>query len=237
MTNDSLRAIKDALDAATPDQRRATFERLRKEFPIHELETQWNLQAEVILSAIARASDFTRRGVRGVIAEACFEKYIVIPRLEIGWSAIALDSDYPYDFKMEDQSGAVTVQVKNQRMAKGAAKLWRPHTPGIYDAETDKSRRGEKEGEQTRRYRFGEFDVLAVCMHPSTGDWTKFLYTVGNWLMPRTEDAKSMAAHQPIDPSRIDEWTNDFDLAVKWFRSGAKRTITAPPASSRKKKP
>lgn len=236
MTSDTLRAIRQALDAATPADRKATFEVLRREFPIHELEKKWNVQAEVILAAIARASDFTQRGVRGVIAEACFEKYVIMPRLDHGWQAVALDSDFPYDFKMADKSGPVTVQVKNQRMLKGQPKLWRPHTPGIYDAETDKSRKGEKAGEQTRRYLFGEFDILAVCMHPSTGDWSKFLYTVGNWLLARKEDKSAIGAHQPIDESRKDEWTADFDEVVRWFRSGTKKTITAPAAAVRAKR-
>jgi hypothetical protein len=235
MTSDTLRAIREALDRATAEDRKAAFDSLRKEFPIHELERKWNVDAEIVLAAIARASDFTQRGVRGVIAEACFEKYIIMPRLSRGWNADALDEDYPYDFKIKDDQGEVTIQVKNQRMALGQPKLWRPHTPKIYDAETDKSRKGEKDGEQTRRYRYGEFDLLAVCMQPLTDDWTKFLYTVGNWLLPRQKDPKSIGAHQPIDPSRTDEWTDDFDKAVAWFRSGARKTITAPAAATRRR--
>jgi hypothetical protein len=236
MTRDAIRAIRAALDAASPADRREIFEALRQEFPIHELERRWNVRAEVILAAIARASDFTQRGVRGVIAEACFEQYVITPLLPHGWSATELDGDFPYDFKMNDATGDLTVQVKNQRMLRGAPKLWRPHTPGIYDAETDKSRKGEKDGEATRRYRFGEFDILAVCMHPSTGDWSRFLYTVGNWLLPRKDDLASIGAHQPVDPSRTDEWTGDFTKVVSWFRSGVKKTLTEPPAAPRRTK-
>ena len=31
-------------------------------------------------------------------------------------------------------------------------------------------------GLATRPYRFGEFDILAVSMHPSTNDWNRFMY-------------------------------------------------------------
>jgi len=224
------------LDAASTQDRKLTFDTLRKEFPIHELEKEWNVEAELILAAIARASDFTQRGVRGVIAEASFAKYIVSPLLKRGWKDITSPGDKPFDFELTDVVGAVRIQVKNQRRLHGQPMLWKG-VPGVYDAETDKSRKGKKKGEDTRPYRFGEFDVLAVCMHPSTNDWSKFFYSVGTWLLPRRKDPSRIAAHQPIDPKAIDEWTDDFRTVVGWLRSGTKKTITAPARAPRLRKP
>ena len=72
MTKDTLQAIRAALAAVSSDDRRRIFQDLRKEFPIHELERKWNAPADVVLEAIARATDLTQRGLRGVIAEAAF---------------------------------------------------------------------------------------------------------------------------------------------------------------------
>ena len=69
--------IKRMLQDCTADERREVLEYLRVEFPIHPIEARFNVKAEVILEAIARASDLTLRGVRGVIAEAAFDSSVV----------------------------------------------------------------------------------------------------------------------------------------------------------------
>ncbi len=46
---------------------------LRKRLVLHPLESEWDINAETILSAIRRSSDLTLRGIRGIIAEATFE--------------------------------------------------------------------------------------------------------------------------------------------------------------------
>jgi hypothetical protein len=48
----------------------------------------------------------------------------------------------------------------------------------MYAVEVQKTRSGEKKGQKTRPYRFGDFDILAVNLHPTTGDWKRFVYTV-----------------------------------------------------------
>lgn len=51
--------------------------------------------------------------------------------------------------------------------------------------ETQKTRTdNDGDGEKTRPYRYGEFDVLAVSMQPSTGKWDRYMYTLGRWLLP-----------------------------------------------------
>jgi hypothetical protein len=230
VTKDALHAIRAALAAASSDDRRRIFQDLRKEFPIHELERRWNAPSEVVLEAIARATDLTQRGLKGVIAEAAFGQTVVVPLQPDGWTDDTPGGDNPFDFRLRDKHGTVKVQVKNQRKEAQAPKLWKKQ-PGVYVAETQKTRSGkDSAGKDTRPYKFGEFDILAVCLHPSTNDWSTFLYTVGNWLLPRESDEKLIAVMQPVDPKANADWTTDFAKAVSWYRSGTKRTIAIPAA-------
>lgn len=229
MTKDNLQAIRAALADASREDRKRILDELRREFPIHELEKRWNVSAEVVLEAIARATDLTQRGLRGVIAEASFAQYVVAPMLREGWTDETPSGDIPFDFYLKDSVGPVRVQVKNQRIEKGVPKLWKKNL-SVFVVETQKTRSGKDQaGNDTRPYRFGEFDILAVCLHPSTNDWSRFVYTVGDWLVPRERKKKHMiAVFQPVDPSAPADWTNDFATAISWFRSKTKRTIKVP---------
>jgi len=90
-------------------------------------------------------------------------------------------------------------------------------------------RRRKREVESTRLARkhvlnrFGEFDILAVSMHPSTRDWSMFHYTVANWLVRVENDSNQIEKLQPVlaEPDDL-TWTADFMTAVRWFRSGTK---------------
>ena len=195
MTREKLKAIIAALGEATVDERRRILEILRAEFPIHELERKWNTSAELILEAISRSSDLTHRGIRGVIAEAAFHRTVVIPLAEQGWADKTPAGEHPFDFLLCREDLSVRVQVKMQRLEKHVPKLWKKSkelrpTP-VYVVETQKTRSGtDSKGQSTRPYRFGEFDILAVAMHPSSGDWHHFQYTVADWLLPRAQDKK-----------------------------------------------
>ena len=79
--------------------------------------------------------------------------------------------------------------------------------------------------EQTRPYQFGDFDILAVNMHPSAGDWTRFMYTVGSWLLPRTGDKALIEIMQPVSRTRSDVWTDNMEECVQWFLSGEKKVV------------
>jgi len=164
--------IKALLDNCNEEQRREIFHYLRSKIPIHPIEEKLNCSAEIILEAIARASDLTLRGIRGIIAEASF-KYEVLDKLK-GWKDVTPDGNDSFDFKIKDSKGAVTIQVKMQRrkehrpmMADKALKIL---PVGSYVVETQRTRGGKdlRTGENTRPYRFGEFDIIAVSMHPST---------------------------------------------------------------------
>ena len=221
--------IKHLLDSLTDDQCREILEHLRDRVPIHPIEAKLNTRAEVILEAIDRASDLTLRGVRGIIAEAAFA-IGVVSKLE-GWREVSLSSDMPYDFLLEDAVGQVRVQVKMQRRVSGrpmrASEASRLLSPDMFVVETQRTRGGvdRSTGEDTRPYRFGEFDLIAVSMHPSTNDWDSFMYTVGNWLLPRQDNPILLMKFQPVSPEPNEDWTSDFLTCVSWLRSGKKKRI------------
>jgi hypothetical protein len=220
---DEIDQILEALDRCTREQRKKIFDRLRLEFPIHEIEKKLNAQAEVICEAIHRASDLTLRGVRGVIAEASFE-VSVVKNLE-GWKNESPAGDHPYDFLLRDNVGPARVQIKMQRQ-KAHQPLWASdayrHLPAdMYVVETQRTRAGkDSAGTSTRPYRFGEFDILGVSMHPSCNQWDRFMYTVANWLLPDPTDPKLLLKFQPVAQAPTDTWTDDFRTAVEWLRSG-----------------
>lgn len=229
----NLELINQLLSDCSPEERAAVFAHLRRQFSIHAIEDEWNVEAEVILEAIHRAPDITQRGVRGVIAEACFELHVV--RQLPGWSSEDLHGKTSYDFLLSDVVGSVRVEVKMQRLEckrpKVAKKEWQRAGELMYVVETQRTRGGTSaEGEPTRPYRFGDFDVLAVSMHPSTRDWCNFHYTVADWLVPKDGHPERINTFQPV-PGKPDEesWTTDFLAAVKWFRSGEQRRIWVPP--------
>jgi hypothetical protein len=226
-----IETIKRLLDSLNDDQCREVLQYLRARIPIHPIETKLNAQAEVILEAIDRASDLTLRGVRGIIAEAAFAVGVV-SELE-GWREIVLGSDMPYDFLLEDAVGQVRVQVKMQRRVGGrpmrAKEASRLLSADMFVVETQRTRGGvdRSTGEDTRPYRFGEFDVIAVSMHPSTNNWDSFMYTVGDWLLPRQDNPRQLMKFQPVSPDPNEDWTSDFLTCVSWFRSGKKKHIRA----------
>lgn len=100
-----------------------------------------------------------------------------------------------------------------------------------------KKRKGDSEGEETeesvemidtRPYAFGDFDILAVSMWPSSRDWKDFRYTVGRWLIARPDNPSNIAVMQPVSPTNNDVWTNDFDTAVVWLRGNTEKSIKPP---------
>lgn len=228
-----VQAIKGLLANCTDEQRREVFEYLRGQFQIHPLESTLHTKAEIILGAIQRAGDLTRRMFRGVLAGAAFD-FEIAEKLA-GWQLLPITGDPPYDAHLREMSGAgeVKVQVKLQRSEAG-----RPMTGAdapkklafadtMFVVETDKSRKGTRKGQSTRTYRFGDFDLLAVSLYPSTQRWDKFRYTVGNWLIPNPKDKALILNYQPVPQAPNADWTDDFLTAVSWLRAGTQRTIRA----------
>jgi hypothetical protein len=224
-----IHQITYLLSLCDPAQRAEVFRQLREEFAIHPLEAALHAKAEIILEAIQRAGGLTLRMMRGVIAEAAFEVEVV-ERLA-GWSKSPLAGDLPYDFLLTDGKGDVRVQVKLQRSKESrpmrAHEAYRSFPADMYVVETQKTRRGtaRRTGGATRPYCFGEFDLLAVAMYPSTDRWDRFLFTVAAWLLPGRTDPAELLKYQPVAMAPNDDWTDNFQTAVAWLRSGEKKTI------------
>ncbi len=225
--------IRRLLSLCSPTQRDEVFRQLRQEFSIHPLEQELHARAEIILEAIRRAGGLTLRMIRGVIAEAAFEVEVV-ERLK-NWRNIPLSGDPSYDFLLKDRKGTVRVQVKLQRSKGGqpwpahqARKAYRSLPADMYIVETQKTRGGKKKtGTATRPYRFGEFDLLAVAMYPSTKRWDTFMYTVADWLIPDPIDQAVIFKYQPVASTPNEDWTENFQAAITWLRSEKKKTIRA----------
>lgn len=216
------------LHSCTVEQRRAIFDALRNEFPIHTIEQEWHTSAEVILEAISRSSDLSKRGVKGLIAEAAFG-VDVIGKLP-DWTNSPVAGDPAFDYLLQDAVGQVRVQVKMQRRVEGvpmtAERVRRTYPHDLFVVETQRTRTGTAAGgSSTRPYRFGEFDILAVCMYPSTNQWDRFMYTVADWLVPRAGASDMIAVLQLVSPIPNDDWTDNFDTCIRWFRAAGQRTV------------
>jgi hypothetical protein len=226
--------VRELLRTSTPEQRKAIFDHLRIEFPIHSLEKQWNVTAEIILEAIDRASDLTKRGIRGVIAEAAFGNG-VIDALPEEWASESIEGDAAFDYLIRDSIGPVRIQVKLQRREQGKPKLFSQRNlqsnglvDGVYYVvETQRTRTGTNTatGEGTRPYRYGSFDIIAVSLHPSTDDWSSFMMTVGDWLLPSPKGIDIMNTYQPVPPTPSGGWTDNLLECIDWFRQGVEKRI------------
>jgi hypothetical protein len=228
---------------------------LRKRIPPHPLESKWNIGWERILDAIARSNDISQRGIRGLVAECVFESG-VLPELQSWNAVSFqgdLPFDFKLQSKA-DPTTQVTVQVKLQRTIKGlplmASDQLRCYPEDFFIVEVQKTRSGEEldlsdvddsgpaaepvvEGEaspkkkkKTRPYHFGDFDILAVSMQPSTSDWSRFMYTVSNWLLPKNKPReREVGTYQPVSPTPNEFWTDDLQTCIDWLLSKEKKSI------------
>jgi hypothetical protein len=222
--------IHALLAQCTPEERLQVFRALRKEFNIHPLEEKLHTKAEVILEAFGRANDLTLRGIRGIIAEAAFS--IDVVGSLAGWKDVTQMGDHPYDCLLEDNAGRIKVQVKMQRLRDHrpmrAKEGYRFLPDDMFVVETQRTRGGlDNKGEKTRPYRFGEFDILAVALHPSTSNWSDFVYTVADWLIPDPKQRHLLLKFQPVSAAENEDWTTDFLKCVGWLRSHQKKQICA----------
>jgi hypothetical protein len=230
--------ISEILEQCNDEERKALFLALRANHQIHELEAVFGAPAEVILEAIHRAPELTRRMLRGVIADAAFARFTVPMLAEHGWRDVTPPGNFAYDYMLEDDKGPISVQVKLQRSERGIPVITTGRNygmgAGMYMVEPQKTRGGTKRGSdgdeasKTRPYRYGDFDVLAVSLRPSGQKWDLFRYTVGNWLLPG-KGTNEIGTYQPVAISSNEDWTDDFNEVARWFRSGIKKTIANKP--------
>jgi len=237
--SETVDAVKDFIDHCSVEERGILFEYLRRRLPRHPLEEQWDIDAETILTAIYRSPDLTQRGVRGILAEAVFERDILPGVEKLGWHVLTVSvSDPPYDFVLESERQRVTIQVKLQRTEKGQPKRYQAkrYARELYVVEVQKTRSGKKRktesarapssgDESTRPYRFGDFDILAVNMQPTTHTWADFRYTVGRWLIPRGTNSRLIEIFQPVSLKATEVWTDKLDVCLEWFRRGDRRRV------------
>lgn len=234
-------SIRELLAQCTPEEREALFRELRSAHQIHEFEAVIGAPAEMILEAIHRAPELTRRMLRGVIADAAFRQYLASNLAAHGWQDVTPAGNFAYDYKLDDSAGPVTVQVKLQRSEDGRPVVRKGlrfgFGPDVFMTETQKSRSGtdgtEGADNQTRPYRYGEFDILAVSMQPSTARWDRYMFTLGRWLI-QGKRPNEIATLQPVSMAPNEFWTDDFNVATQRFRAdpGDKRmsVVARPPA-------
>ena len=233
--------LKALIESLSPAELGGLASYLRGKLPKHPLEEKWRISHELILDAIYRSQDIVQRGVRGVVAEAVFDAKVA-PTIK-GWRTVRIVGDLPYDFKIqrEQDEREITIQVKLQRKrtANGVPLARKIFGPDTFIVEVQKTRSGTKRKrpgnvvpetaptapEKTRPYQFGDFDIIAVNMQPSTGEWTRFMYTVGSWLMPRAGDKKLIEIMQPVSRNRSDVWTDNIEECIQWFLSGEQKLI------------
>jgi len=240
-----LEELRQLIGQLGEDQLKGLKEHILKLSP-HPLEVEWGVDAETILTAIERSSDLTRRGVRGIIAEAVFERFIVTELARFGWERIVVPKDRPYDSHLQSAGLSARIQIKLQRSEKSLPKLYYPNRFGAetyYVVEVQKTRGGKKKtgdrkkgieapddilkpaAELTRPYRFTDFDILGVNMHPSSRDWKDFRFTVAAWLLPRPGEPDKIAIFQPVARNPNNVWTNDLRQCLDWLRSGDRRSV------------
>lgn len=218
---DEVQRMLSDLEAASPEDRHVFIERIQSIFPVHELEGEWGVPAKVILEAISRSSDLSQRGVRGLIAEAYFE-IDVVPKLK-GWTHDDESADEDFDYLLCQGDTKVKVEVKQQRSEKGSAAIYK--STGMFKVETQKTRTGKKQGKKTRPYRVGDFDLLAVNMRASCGDWTRFLFVPASALLVKPDAEDEFQTMQPVPPEPDEYWSDDINVALKRLVEGVEGTI------------
>lgn len=230
--NESLDDLKRLLDRCSPEELSTLFDYVKGRLPQHPQEKEWGVSADVILSAISRSTDLTKRGVRGIIAEAIFERHTLAELT--GWEALDFVGDRPYDFLIRSrtpEAKEVRIQVKLQRMKEQRPMLaseGNRHYPNtLHVVEVQKTRGGidATTKKDTRPYHFGEFDILAVNMQPSTQKWERFMFTVGNWLLPRNPDAELIEKFQPVSDSANAVWTDNLETCIGWLIAGEQKRV------------
>lgn len=230
----------------------------------HSLERQLGVNAELILTSVQKAGDITLRGLRGIITEEAFRRFVLLPLINEDPTRWSQEEEYDpnsnpaYDATLISGGIKARIQVKMQRSEKHVALSTNPNgkngiLPGYWIAETQKTRNakdgddggnvdpaeehaetvvaesvtesdpeGKKKKPNTRPYRFGEFDILAISLQPSQKKWDQFIYTLSDWLIPRENNSNLMRVYQPVPFKPVaGEWTDDLEEAFEWLVANA----------------
>ena len=228
--------VRQILAMLNPDEELELYRELKLAHGAHPMEAVLNLTSDKVLSAIQKMKlqdGMPWRMLRGSLADLLFE-VIVVPTLT-GWADVSFVGDLPYDYKLRNAAGdEVTLQIKLQRSVKNEPSVFNKRTgKNMFSVETQRTRGGTVDGVNTRPYRFGEFDILAVCMYPSTGRWDTYMYTVEKWLVPHAKEVNALATFQPVAQRPNADWTDSLEQAIERLKSGQQKTIAMsdnPPA-------
>jgi hypothetical protein len=243
--NESLEALKKVIDECSQEERKELFQFLRARLPLHPLEIEWAIDGDDVLSSLYRATDLSKRGVRGLIAEFVFERDVLPSVRENGWKLVSIPKgDWPYDSLVERDGKQASIQIKLQRLEAGHPKrFWEKTYKDLvyYDVEVQKTRTGKKRSPKgsapsveqqalpnsidTRPYPFGAFDILAVNMQPATKKWSEFRFTVANWLLERPDSPSLIEIHQPVALIPDNAWTDNLSTCLEWFLRGEDKKI------------
>ena len=201
--SEEARAAVRSLERISDAAREEVFRWLLARHPVHPLEAELGADAEVILEAISRSADISKRGVRGLLAEAFFKLHLLDPDPTL--EDVTSGEHAGYDFLIRRAGRDWRCEVKLARLEKGKLKTpskraLKSLPAGRYAvAEVWRTRSGkDKDGEKTRPYRFDEFDLLAVSLHPATGEWREFAFIPAAGLQAWPNDATRIGRYQPV---------------------------------------
>src|SRR5271170_3988128 len=115
--SEPFETIKKLIDGCSADEIRSFKMHMARALP-HPLESEWGIDADTILSAIRRSSDLTKRGVRGIIAEAVFENTVIPSIGAAGWEPVTIVGNPSYDVHLRRGNASARIQIKLQRLEK-----------------------------------------------------------------------------------------------------------------------
>ena len=185
----------------------------------HKIEEEFNISANKILDAILYSADIIKRGLKGIIAEQIFYETF-LAELPSPWLVVEKDAKAG-DFVIQNSKTKkiIRIQIKMQRRAKGEpllsdtiAKL-RKLFNNCWVVEVQKTRSGtDSEGKPTRRYKDSDFDILAVSLYASSGDWTMFRFIETKDLLSKEG---VLEIYQAVPKSENEIWSNDLIRFLK----------------------
>jgi hypothetical protein len=160
---------------------------------MHSLEQQFELSATDILEIISSRNRLSV-AVRGGVAERHLEKALEQDK-RIN-SVRAIDEDGKPDFEIAVGRRKQTIECKNVSPAR--------YANGDFKVEVQKTRatQGDPFG---RKYRFGQFDIVAACLWSATGVW-EFRYRRATDLQPHPKEPSRITPYQRVDAS----WAPDI---------------------------
>ncbi len=170
----------------------------------HALELKYGLTAQELLDAIDKRFRL-KVALEGAVAEVHFERKLRIASRE-GWltSYEGHDTDGMHDFTVVTLSG-ISIRVEVKTIRNGPK-------PQVELQKT----RAAKGNPSSRYYDRDHFDVVAVCVGRSTGDWSQFRYAlVGELPGHRNHPYKIQVMHPiPDGEETTPRWFSRFQDVI-----------------------